>query len=85
MYTPDFFLTNGIVIETKGRFTALDRKKALAMVEQHGQIDYRLLFMRDNRLSRSSKTRYSQWAKKHSIPYAIGRVPAEWFLPQPVK
>ena len=28
-YTPDFFLPNGIVIESKGRFTAEDRKKHL--------------------------------------------------------
>ena len=27
MYTPDFVLPNGIIIETKGRFTVADRRK----------------------------------------------------------
>jgi hypothetical protein len=29
-YTPDFILHNGIIIETKGRFLTLDRRKHLA-------------------------------------------------------
>ena len=29
MYTPDFVLPNGIIIETKGRFTVADRRKHL--------------------------------------------------------
>ena len=28
-YTPDFLLPNGIIIETKGRFVAADRRKHL--------------------------------------------------------
>ena len=28
-YTPDFILPNGIIVETKGRFTTADRKKHL--------------------------------------------------------
>jgi hypothetical protein len=79
LYTPDFFLSNGIVLETKGRFTALDRKKALAMKEQWPEIDYRLVFQRDNKLSKSSKTRYSAWAEDNEIPWHIGRrIPAAW-------
>ena len=34
-YTPDFVLHNGIIIETKGRFTAADRRKHLAIKKQH--------------------------------------------------
>jgi hypothetical protein len=30
-YTPDFVLFNGIIIETKGMFTAADRRKHLAI------------------------------------------------------
>ena len=30
-YTPDFVLDNGIIIETKGMFTAADRRKHLAI------------------------------------------------------
>ena len=29
-YTPDFILPNGIIVESKGRFTADDRRKHLA-------------------------------------------------------
>ena len=32
-YTPDFILYNGIIIETKGRFLAADRRKHLAIPE----------------------------------------------------
>jgi hypothetical protein len=79
LYTPDFFLANGVVIETKGRFTALDRKKALAILEQWPDVDYRLVFQRDNKLSKSSGTRYSTWAESKGIPWHIGRrVPKEW-------
>lgn len=79
LYTPDFFLENGIVIETKGRFTALDRRKAMAMREQHPDVDYRLVFMQDNKLSRSSKTRYVEWATKQGIPAAVFKVPPKWY------
>ena len=34
-YTPDFVLSNGIIIETKGMFTAADRRKHLAIKKQH--------------------------------------------------
>ena len=35
MYTPDFVLPNGIIIETKGRFTVADRRKHLLIKKQH--------------------------------------------------
>ena len=34
-YTPDFVLNNGIIIETKGRFLAADRRKHIAIKKQH--------------------------------------------------
>jgi hypothetical protein len=33
-YTPDFILPNGIIIESKGRFVAADRKKHLLIKKQ---------------------------------------------------
>ena len=77
-YTPDFFLSNGIIIETKGEFTAKDRVKMVAVKEQHPELDLRLVFMRDNKLSRQSRTRYSEWAKKNGFKYAISDVPDAW-------
>ena len=43
-YTPDFVLHNGIIIETKGMFTAADRRKHLAIKKQHPALDIRFVF-----------------------------------------
>ena len=77
-YTPDFFLENGIIIETKGKFTARNRRTMLAVRESHPNEDIRLLFMRDNKLSKASKTKYSDWAKANGYQYAVGSVPPSW-------
>lgn len=42
-------------------------------------IDLRIVFGADNKINRFSKMRYSDWAKKHSIPYAIKSIPDQWF------
>ena len=44
-YTPDFVLSNGIIIETKGMFTAADRRKHLAVKKQHPALDIRFLMV----------------------------------------
>ena len=77
-YLPDFVLKNGIVIEAKGRLTQADRAKLIAVKQQYPEIDLRLVFMYDNKLSRTSQTRYSEWAEKHGFPYAFKRIPKEW-------
>ena len=81
-YTPDFFIgkegNRDYIIETKGRFTALDRKKAVAITKQHPELDYRMLFEYDNKLSKGAKSRYSTWCEKNGIKYAVRRVPEEW-------
>ena len=43
-YTPDFILPNGIIIETKGRFTAIDRRKHVCIKRQHPELDIRFVF-----------------------------------------
>ena len=48
-YTPDFVLTNGIIIETKGMFTAADRRKHLAIKRQHPKLDIRFVFENSRR------------------------------------
>lgn len=78
-YTPDFKLPNGIIVETKGRWTSDDRKKMGLVIEQHPNKDIRMLFAIDNKLSPRSRTRYSDWCAKRSIKYAVGTtVPLEW-------
>lgn len=78
-YKPDFILSNGIIVEAKGLFLPEDRTKHLKVKEQHPTLDIRFLFMKDQRISRGSKTKYSDWCKKHGFKYAIGEhIPQAW-------
>jgi len=80
-YTPDFVLANGVIIETKGRFTAADRRKHLEIRKQYlRKYDIRFLFSNPNaKLSKVSMTTYAQWCKRHGFLYAKGpEVPMEW-------
>lgn len=84
-YVPDFKLSNGIVIECKGNFTAEDRRKMLAIKRQHPELDVKLLFMRNNKLSKDSKLRYSDWAEKHGFDWHVseeGSIPMRWMVQQ---
>ena len=76
-YTPDFFIGD-VIIEAKGKFTAVERKKMLAMKLEHPTLDLRLLFMRDNKLHPRSTTRYTDWAKANGYKCAVGEIPQEW-------
>lgn len=77
-YTPDFVLKSGVVIETKGRFTAGDRRKMLAIKDKYPEYRFVLLFMRDNKLSRRSHTYYSDWCMTNDYEYSIGDLKQEW-------
>lgn len=78
-YTPDLILGGWMYVEVKGRWTAQDRRKMSLVIEQNPQIDIRMLFARDNTISKNSRTKYSTWCEKRNIKYAIGtEVPAEW-------
>lgn len=68
----------GIYIETKGRFTAADRNKMLLVKQAWPDLDIRMVFMADNKISKWSETRYSDWCKKHGFPYAFKDVPDDW-------
>lgn len=77
-YTPDFFLDNGVIIESKGRFTAADRRKMVAVKEHHPDLDIKLLFMRNNRIHKNSQTTYVDWCDKHDYDCAVKEVPDAW-------
>lgn len=80
-YIPDFQLPNGIIIEAKGKLDALAREKMSLVIAQHPELDIRMLLMRDNKLNKKHKTKYSDWLRKHGIKFAvseIGEVPREW-------
>lgn len=80
-YNPDFKLPNGIIIESKGNLDRLAREKMALVVEQNPHLDIRFLFMRDNKITKQSKTKYSDWCTKRGIKYHVsesGKIPEEW-------
>lgn len=78
-YTPDFLLPNGIIIESKGRFVAADRKKHLLIQKQHKDLDIRFVFSNSRaKITKGSKTTYGDWCDKHGFLYADKLIPEEW-------
>lgn len=79
IYTPDFLLPNGILIEVKGRWMLEDRKKHLLIQAQHPELDIRLVFQNANgKISKGSKTTYGQFCEKHNLKYASRSIPLSW-------
>ena len=80
-YNPDFRLPNGIIVETKGRFVAADRRKHQLVKQQHPELDIRFVFSNSkNKISKNSKTTYGMWCEKNGYKYADKEIPEEWFL-----
>jgi hypothetical protein len=78
-YTPDFILYNGIIIETKGRFLAADRRKHIAIKKQHPKLDIRFVFTNSRaKLSKGAKSSYADWCIKHGFRYYDRIIPEDW-------
>ena len=86
-YTPDYVLPNGIVIESKGRFTPEDRKKHLWIRDDYGDaLDLRFVFSNPRgKLRKASKTSYADWCEKHGFLFASKEIPDEWLKEKPKK
>lgn len=83
-YTADFFLENGIIIESKGRFLLEDRKKHLLVQKQHPDLDIRFVFSNSRtKLSKGAKSSYAQWCEKNNFMFADKVIPSVW-LDEPV-
>ena len=67
IYTPDFTVTKDVYIETKGIWSATDRKKALFIKEQFPHVKILYVLYRDQRLFKSSSTTYLEWAQKQGL------------------
>ena len=82
-YVPDFPIVfpdgRTMYLEVKGWLRPSDRTKMIAVKKNNPQADIRFVFGKDNKLHKSSKTTYSEWAIKNGFQYAIGEVPKEWF------
>jgi hypothetical protein len=72
-YTCDFMLIKAdgrpLYIETKGRFLPKDRTKHRLLKKQYPDVDIRLLFSENGKVS--SKSRYLDWAAKYDIPAGL--------------
>jgi hypothetical protein len=78
-YTPDFVLPNGVIIETKGRFTSADRKKHRIIKAEHPGKDIRFVFSNSRqRISKTSSTTYAMWCQKYAFQYADKSIPDAW-------
>ena len=84
-YTPDFELDNGIIIETKGLFSAGDRRKHIEVQKQHPKLDIRFVFSNANaKLYKGAKSRYCDWCEKNDFLYSHRLIPQGW-LTEPGK
>lgn len=78
-YTPDFELPNGIIIETKGRFVATDRRKHIEIKKQQPLLDIRFVFSNSSaKLYKGAKSTYADWCIKNKFKYADKVIPEEW-------
>lgn len=82
-YTPDFVLSNGIIIESKGRFVTADRQKHILVKAQHPDKDIRFVFSNSrSRITKLSSTTYGDWCIKHKFLYADKEIPLAWIKEQ---
>ena len=79
IYTPDFTIEDkDYVIEVKGRLTSRDRTKLIAV--QATDVEVRLIFRYDNKLSAKTNTRYSDWCKREGFKYTfLNKLTKGWF------
>lgn len=79
VYTPDFVLANGIIVETKGRFLPADRQKHILVKRHNPTLDIRFVFSNSKaRISKISKTTYADWCIKNGFKFADKTIPEEW-------
>lgn len=75
-YYPDFTITlpggREIIVEVKGYFRPEDKVKMRGVKESNPFLDIRFVFPKADKRSEN-------WCKKYNFPYAIGRIPKEWF------
>lgn len=82
-YWPDFPIKkkDGSVfyIEAKGYLRPFDVVKLISVKTLYPDIDLRLVFQRNNKMSGRKNLTYCDWAQKHGFKCAVETVPEEWF------
>lgn len=69
LYVPDFFIISRgykIVLEAKGNLPPQDAKKMIAVKNNHPDIEFVFLFMKDGKIGRG---RYSDYCEKYGFAY----------------
>lgn len=81
-YIPDIILitknNQKIYIELKGKLDREAQQKMRWVKEQNPTLDIRIVFMRNNKMTKSSKKTYTEWAEQHGFPCYVGSIPKEW-------
>jgi len=80
LYTPDFVLPNGVVLETKGYWRPEDRRKVRQVIAENPDIDLRMVFQDPyKKISKKSKTTYAKWCSRYGIKWcAFHAIPIDW-------
>ena len=74
-------LSNGIIIETKGIFSAADRRKNIEIQRQHPKLDIRFVFSNaKQKLYKGAKSRYCDWCEQKNFKWAHRIIPEGWLL-----
>ena len=81
-YYPDFVLPNYVYLETKGHWSAEDRRKIKQVKKDNPDMDLRMVFQAPyNKINKNSKTTYAQWCERHNIPWtSYHDIPLDWLI-----
>ena len=81
-YTPDFIVKGQafeFYIEVKGYWDSADRSKFLAVVQKHPTLPIFIAFQKPHqKISKTSKTSYCQWAEKFGIAWCPTPIPDDF-------
>ena len=81
-YIPDLIIEKPdgrkLYIEVKGYLRDEDQRKMRAVKFSNPDLDIRFFFPEDKQVHRSSMLN-SEWCRKYSYPYCIGKIPKGWY------
>jgi len=79
-YADEAFWRDHFLVESKGMFSAEDRKKHLLIQAQYPSSDIRFVFSRSKSpLRKGAKSTYGEWCEKHGFIFADRLIPDDWF------
>lgn len=70
-YKPDWKVRDGLYLETKGKFDYIERRKLLAILRSNPGKEVRMVFQRNNKISKKSKLTYGDWCDTYGIKWSV--------------